>query len=115
MLGMSSPMRAPQQWSNGPRRSSAQAGENGANTPQGLVFMDSAEGVQKLMKDHEGLKVCKLFIVKPPRTSQPTIMDMIAITHIIVMHGKVKKNMMHGKMKKDMSHGKLTKRIKIYM
>lgn len=53
--------------------------------------------------------------MKLPRTSHPIIMDMIARTHIIAMHGKVKKDMMHGKVKKDMSHGKLTKRIKIYM
>jgi hypothetical protein len=31
--------------------------------PQGLVLMDNAEHVQQLMKDHEGLKVCKLFIL----------------------------------------------------
>lgn len=53
--------------------------------------------------------------MKPHRTSQPIIMDMIARTHIIVMHEKVKKDMVHGKVKKDMSHGKLTKRINIYM
>jgi hypothetical protein len=35
----------------------------GHTAPQGLVLMDSAEHVQQLMKDHEGLKVCKLFIL----------------------------------------------------
>jgi hypothetical protein len=42
----------------------------GHTAPKGLVLMDSAEHVQQLMKDHEGLKVCKLFILKPPRMSK---------------------------------------------